>query len=168
MYFFGFCRNSTISLSSSSASSTPATSANRTFTSSSGVDLRAAARERHHAALGAAHPPEEEAPDADEEEQRDDPAEQARAASGSSTSPVYFTPCASSSSVELRILDPRDGDLLAGLAAVPSRHLGLEHGARTIWSPMNTSATSPLFSDEVLIPSKDHPADRREEIICGR
>ena len=35
VYFFGFCRNSTISLSSSFASSTPATSLNRTFTSSS-------------------------------------------------------------------------------------------------------------------------------------
>ena len=33
--FFGFLRNSTISLSSSSASSTPATSVKRTFTSSS-------------------------------------------------------------------------------------------------------------------------------------
>jgi hypothetical protein len=35
VYFFGFCRNSTISLSSSFASSTPATSGKRTFTSSS-------------------------------------------------------------------------------------------------------------------------------------
>ena len=35
VYFFGVFRNSTISFSSSSASSTPATSANRTFTSSS-------------------------------------------------------------------------------------------------------------------------------------
>jgi hypothetical protein len=35
VYFFGFCRNSTISFSSSRASSTPATSVKRTFTSSS-------------------------------------------------------------------------------------------------------------------------------------
>src|SRR6185436_16561670 len=35
VYFFGFLRNSTISLSSSSASSTPATSSKLTFTSSS-------------------------------------------------------------------------------------------------------------------------------------
>ena len=66
----GVLRNSTISFSSSSASSTPATSAKLHLDVVVGVDLRVAARERHDAALGAAHAPEEEAPDGDEEEQR--------------------------------------------------------------------------------------------------
>ena len=64
VYFFGVLRNSTISLSSSSASSTPATSRKAHLHVVLRVDLRAASRERHHAAFGAAHSAEEEAPDA--------------------------------------------------------------------------------------------------------
>ena len=105
VYFFGFFRNSTISRSSSSASSTPATSTNFTLTSSSGVDLRAAARERHHAAFGAAHPAEEEAPERDQEEEEDPPAEQL-ADKGVGDLAAVLHPVLVEILDELRVLDP--------------------------------------------------------------
>ena len=76
VYFFGFFRNSTISLQLLLGLVDAGDVGEPDLHFVVGVDLRAAARERHDAAFGAAHAAEEEAPEADEEDQRHDPAEQ--------------------------------------------------------------------------------------------
>src|SRR5262249_13764577 len=99
VYFFGVLRNSTISLSSSSASSTPATSVKRTFTSSSEYAL---ARLRANDMTPPSAPPIRRRKNPQIATKNTSGTIQPTSSSGSqrlATSPLYFTPWLSSSSV---------------------------------------------------------------------
>jgi hypothetical protein len=68
--FFGFSRNSLISCSSSTASSTPATSLKPIFGESGVIALRARLAEAHHLRAAALHLVHQEDPEAEQEHER--------------------------------------------------------------------------------------------------
>ena len=145
VYFFGVFRNSTTSRSSSRASSTPATSTNRVFTSSSAKTL----------ALLRAN--DMTPPSAPFMRRKKKPQMPTKKSSGSSqpsssgsqrlfVSPLYFTPRASSSSVSFgsstRVVVKSlvwRLPLCTGVLSVP----------RIAVSPTKTSVTPPLFTNSL-------------------
>ena len=117
VYFSGVLRNSTISRSSSSASSTPATSAKPHLHIVVRVDLGLAAGKRHHAAFSPAHAAEEDAPERDDEDQRDDPAEHlADPAAGDLAGVLHAV--GRQVLDQLGVLDPHRDEVLAVLAGL--------------------------------------------------
>ena len=134
----GVLRNSTISFSSSSASSTPATSAKRHLHVVFGVDLRRLLRANDMTPPSAPPMRRKKKPEMPMKKRAAASSRAGRAASGSAVSPVYFTWCCFEFLDQLRVLDP----VVVNVRELSARRLVGPSACRgSVWSPIVTSAT---------------------------
>ena len=162
VYFFGVFRNSTISFSSSFGFVDAGDVGEAHLHFVVGVDLRAAARERHHAAFGAAHAAEEEAPD--RRRRRRSGMIQPRR-SGSqwlTTSPVYLTPLASSSSVSFGSSTRVVVNCLVGLPSLPG--VLLQRAADRLIADRRPRRPGRSCTSDLNSQYGNRPAGRREVV----